>query len=255
MRLESLFCLVSMFLSMGACLISGNLSAQDAVPVVTAATSPGARRVDRNIAGWTVSLNAVLLESHAVETERALELLKEMLDEVVRVVPAPAVADLQRVPLYFNPPYPKHGARAEYHPGAEWLRANGRDPGMVKGVEFTNVLTFEVEKNRMPNFALHELAHAYHDRVLTKGFGNPELQAAFVRARDSGHYDKVERHFGNGKPNAIEKSYAMTNPQEYFAESTEAFFVRNDFFPFTREDLKRHDPEMDRLLITLWGVR
>jgi hypothetical protein len=25
--------------------------------------------------------------------------------------------------------------------------------------------------------------------------------------------------------------WAMTNPMEYFAESTEAFFARNDFFP------------------------
>ena len=44
----------------------------------------------------------------------------------------------------------------------------------------------------------------------------------------------------------------MTNPQEYFAESTEAFFGRNDFFPFTREELRRHDPEMAKLLERVW---
>ena len=46
----------------------------------------------------------------------------------------------------------------------------------------------------------------------------------------------------------------MTNPMEYFAESTEAFFSRNDFFPFTRDELKQHDPEMEQLLVKLWGV-
>jgi dipeptidyl-peptidase-4 len=41
---------------------------------------------------------------------------------------------------------------------------------------------------------------------------------------------------------------------EYFAETTEAYFTRNDFFPFTRAELERHDPEMFTLLGTLWGV-
>ena len=44
----------------------------------------------------------------------------------------------------------------------------------------------------------------------------------------------------------------MTNPQEYFAENTEAFFSRNDFFPFTRAELKKHDPETFALLQRLW---
>lgn len=46
----------------------------------------------------------------------------------------------------------------------------------------------------------------------------------------------------------------MTDPMEYFAETTEAFFSRNDFFPFTREELQSHDPAMFALLSKLWGV-
>ena len=38
------------------------------------------------------------------------------------------------------------------------------------------------------------------------------------------------------------------------AESTEAFFLRNDFFPFNRAELKQHDPEMEQLLASLWAV-
>jgi dipeptidyl-peptidase-4 len=53
----------------------------------------------------------------------------------------------------------------------------------------------------------------------------------------------------------MERAYAMTTPQEYFAETTEAYFSRNDFFPFTREELKLHDPEMLALLEKLWGIR
>ena len=106
----------------------------------------------------------------------------------------------------------------------------------------------------MPSFALHELAHSYHDRVLPEGFGNLEIKAAYERAKASGKYDRVERWHGNGKPNTFERAYVMTNPQEFFAENTEAFFSRNDFFPFTRAELKECDPETFALLEKLWQV-
>ena len=205
----------------------------------------------RQIEGWIVHIHPDLWRHAAESTEHALRLLQRQLAEIVRQVPAPALAQLRQVPLWFSPEYPGVPPRAEYHPGADWLRANRRDPVMVKGVEFTDVRDFEREMKRMPNFALHELAHGYHDRVL--GFDNAEIQAAFERAKASGTYDHVERWFGNGRPNTIEKAYAMTNPQEYFAECTEAFFSRNDFFPFTREELRKADPGMFALLVKLWG--
>ena len=210
-------------------------------------------RLTRDISGWQVHIQTKLIESEPTDTERALVLLKKMLDEIVRDVPSPAVAELRKVPLYFSPGYKPGQSGAEYHPGAGWLRDNGRDPGMARGVEFSGVHDFEAETKRMPNFALHELAHAYHDRVLKGGFDHAEIKAAYKRAKANGSYDKVERWFGNGRANTREKAYAMTSPMEYFAETTEAFFSRNDFFPFTRDELKRHDPEMDKLLERLWG--
>ena len=122
---------------------------------------------------------------------------------------------------------------------------------MAKCVEFTDARIFEAECRRMPCFVLHELAHAYHDQVL--GFDNPEIIAAYRHAVASGSYDAVERWNGD-RPTTVERAYAMTDHKEYFAESTEAFFGRNDFFPFTREQLRRHDPEMFRLLVRLWRV-
>jgi arylsulfatase A-like enzyme len=206
----------------------------------------------REIEGWTVLISPKLLENERELTEQAMELLTVQLREITRVVPAAAVKELRKVPLWFSPPYPNAGQRAEYHPGAGWLRDNGRDPVMVKAVEFTNVRIFERETKRMPNFALHELAHAFHDRVLPKGFGNEDLKAAYDRAKEKGLYEKVERRFGDGRT-SVERSYAMTNPMEYFAECSEAFFSTNDFFPFTNKELKEHDPEMFELLGRLWS--
>lgn len=209
-------------------------------------------RQTKVIDGWTLLISDDLLKTDKAATERALELLTAQLQEIVRVVPAPAVAELRKVPLWFSPEYPGVQPRAEYHPGVEWLRDNKRDPAMAKAVEFTDIRDFECETKRMPNFTLHELAHAYHDRVLENGFDNEAIKVAFQHAKDKGLYENVEQRFGDGR-SANVRAYAMTNPMEYFAECSEAYFSTNDFFPFTREQLAKHDPEMFALLKILWS--
>ena len=113
-----------------------------------------------------------LLATNAEATSLALKLLTAQLEGIVRVVPPAAVAQLRKVSLWVSPEYPGVEPRAEYHPDANWLREHGRDPVKAKGVEFTNIRIFEAETRRMPNFALHELAHSYHDRVFPQAFDN-----------------------------------------------------------------------------------
>lgn len=207
----------------------------------------------RRVQGWSVYVSDALLRAQPAAVSAMWPLLEQQLSAIVRALPKAAVDRLQEVPLWFTPPDPKMGAGAEYHPGADWLREHGRNPAMVKGVQVSDVADFGREINRMPSFILHELAHGYHDRVL--GFDHPEVQSAFNAARASGSYDRVERWFGNGRANTFERAYAMTNPQEYFAECSEAYFGRNDFYPFTREELLRHDPRMYAVLESLWALR
>ena len=211
-------------------------------------------RESRTVVGWQVHIDRRLLLTEPETTSKALKLLEKQLREIKREVPAAAVQELQRVPLYFSPEYPGAGSRAEFHPGKQWLIDNGRDPVMEKAVEFSNILNFEAEMVRMPNFALHELAHAYHNLVLSEGFGNPQLIKAFEHAKTSGTYDRVERRHGVSGRQTVERAYGMNSPMEYFAETTEAFFSQNDFFPFNKNELKQHDPQMYALLQELWGV-
>ena len=44
-----------------------------------------------------------------------------------------------------------------------------------------------------------------------------------------------------------------SNQMEYFAEGTEAYFYRNDFYPFVRAELEQHDPVLHDLLEDIWG--
>jgi hypothetical protein len=207
-------------------------------------------RETRDVAGWTVHISRRLFAEQKADTEKALRLLESQLAEITRRVPKAAVTELRKVSLWFSPEYPGVGPTAEYHPDVGWLREHHRQPAMAKGIEFTNVRLFEAETKRMPNFVLHELAHAFHDRVL--GFENGEIQAAYEAAKRSGRYDRVKRW--TGERETQDRAYAMTDAKEYFAETSEAYFGRNDFEPFDRDELARHDPEMLRLLERLWGV-
>lgn len=212
-------------------------------------SAPSIAWSSRTLEGWKVNINEQLEKDDPKSLATALGLLSKQLQEIVRVVPADAVKRLREVTLWISPEYPGIGPRAEYHPGAGWLRDNGRDPAMVKGVEFTNVRIFEAETRRMPNFALHELAHAYHDQVL--GNDHKEVISAFKRAKAGGKYDRVERQDSAGRKSQ-DRAYAMTNPQEYFAETTEAYFSKNDFQPYDREELEAFDPVMYKLLESVW---
>jgi hypothetical protein len=221
-----------------------------ALAAPAADTDRGEGHDTRQIAGWTAQVSRRLLQQDGPAAARALELLTNQLEHIARVVPKPALTELRKVTLWISPEYSNAPPRAEYHPDAGWLRQHGRDPAMAKAIEFTNVRIFDAETRRMPVFVLHELAHAYHDRVL--GFDEPQIKAAYEQAKAGGKYDKVERRDARGRVSTA-RAYAMTDPKEYFAETTEAFFGTNDFFPFTRQELQRHDPEMFRLLEQLWG--
>ncbi|MCA9060898.1 MAG: hypothetical protein KDA85_20440, partial [Planctomycetaceae bacterium] len=91
------------------------------------------------------------------------------------------------------------------------------------------------------------LAHAYHDQKL--GFDHPAIKTTYDQAAAAPIYAAVQRN--NGR---TEAAYAISNPREYFAESSEAFFGINDFYPSNRRELADHDPRMHDLLIKLWGV-
>ncbi len=204
------------------------------------------------VLGWTVHLHDQLVLNSPRPTKRMLELLYVQLQRVVAVVPKPAMAQLRQIPIWINPPYEGRRGTAEYHSHGGWLKDNDRNPAMAKAIEITNVKNFPFENRRMPYVLLHELAHGYHDRILEGGHRNAEIKTAYERARDSGSYDEVARFDGNRT--IKDKAYGMSNPMEYFAESTESYFGKNDFFPFNRKELIKHDPIMHDLVQKLWGI-
>ena len=200
----------------------------------------------RTVVGWTVRVNKDLLGEQAELGAKALHLLEIKLDDIARTLPPKAVEELRKVPIWLGV---DDGSApcAEYHPGADWLRENGYNPEKAKGVEIGNAGRFIEWSKGQPWMIFHELAHAYHDRVL--GFDDERIPSAYKAAVESKKYDDVLH--ANGR---TERAYALTDVTEYFAEASEAFFGVNDFYPFVRAELKRHDPKLEALLGEVWGV-
>jgi hypothetical protein len=200
----------------------------------------------RTLEGWRVLVHPEVSSAEAELGERVLALLRHQLYEIDRRLPAPAVAQLRKVTIWVELNEPHHPCMV-YHPDATWLAQHDMNPDKARSVEIANAATFLVWTIEQPWMVLHELAHAYHHQFLEGGFENAELAAAHQRARSAHNYESVLRI--NGRR---DRHYAITNPMEYFAEASEAYFGTNDFYPFVRSELAEHDPPLFELMGKLW---
>ncbi len=204
--------------------------------------------VVREIEGWQVHIDPALLEGeHAPEGAKALRMLGDHLNRISLLVEEEKLGKLRRCEIWIERHHPTLAAM-QYHPGLDWLKNHGHDPRLHRKVHIPRAaaLLSREQLLKHPAVVLHELAHAYHDQML--GFDYEPVATAWEQAMAEKLYDKVLLF--NGR---FVKHYATTNPKEYFAESTEAYFYRNDFYPFVRAELKEHDPRMHQILEEVWG--
>ena len=206
--------------------------------------------VIKNIEGWRVHIDPKLLEGeHAKEGSRALGMLANHLQRINVLMPEERLEEMHQLEIWIEHDHPDINVEpGPYHPGVDWLTERGYDPRLEKKVHITRAASL-LERHHMlkhPAVILHELAHAYHHQVL--GFDDPRIKRAYDRAMAAGLYDEVLLYTGKKA-----RAYAATNHKEYFAEGTEAYFYRNDFYPFVQAELKQHDPVLFDLLVEIWG--
>ncbi len=203
--------------------------------------------IEQNVEGWTVQVDPQLLNKHKGEGDRAIKALANHLQRITYIVPEDRLAKLKELPIWLEHKNPELTSM-QYHPDRGWLLAHKHDPRLVKHVHIPQARhLFEAHTwAKHPYVILHELAHAYHDQVLS--FDNPRVIEVFDAAKEQGIYEEVLLYTGKKV-----KHYGLTNHKEYFAESTEAYYGVNDFYPFVRAELNEHDPKMFALLQQIWG--
>ena len=199
----------------------------------------------RNIQGWNIKINRQLLTQEGELTQKALASLNTKLQDVNRVIPQQHHKFLHNVTIWVEKATPGFKGMV-YHPSAEWLQKNGYNPAKAKAIEIANVSNFISWTETQPWHLLHELAHAYHDRVIGKDFA--PIVRAYNNAVNSGLYRQVARNRGD----KLWEAYALKNRSEYFAELSEAYFGENDFYPFNRRELAAYDRQGYRAIEQAW---
>ena len=208
----------------------------------------------REMRGWTVHVHTDLVEHDAELLKYVLFQLDYDFDVIEHAVAPPQLAQLKQVDFWIERqgaivPGGMTGRGMCYHVSENWLTSHGILAQKTGGIEIVRAADFPVWRKNQPYMTLHELSHAYHRRL---GHGNAEVRAAYDHAMDEGLYDAVLKNTtANGEP---VRAYAATNPVEYFAELSEAYFGLNDFFPFTKRQLRQHDPEGFAVVEKMWSL-
>jgi hypothetical protein len=189
-----------------------------------------------------------LQRDHPELVKQSLALLEKELSAIIRAVPPQRLPQLKRVTFWLDERVPQGAVKDQvpvFHPNPVWLREHGLNPAMAGGIELPNAAYFLTTYSWEPWAILHELAHFYQNTVL--GDDNAVIKAAYDHARATSLYQSVAHYDGKTLP-----AYALQNEREYFAELSEAYFGRNDYYPFTRAELESYDPVGFAMVKAMW---
>jgi acetyl esterase/lipase len=201
---------------------------------------PMSRYTVKVVAGWQVVVhNALLPGGEQADTGTAA--LKNLEAAMVRLktwIPEAPLARLLKVRIWLevdstNGPHGRTSAY-QYHPGRDWLVDMDFHPAKHKCVEYGRASSLAgAADDRAVTTLLHELAHAYHDQVLT--FEHAEVMAAYRRAVDGTKYPA--------------RDWVKSNHKEFFAGVTTRYFGTKA----QRDALVERDPVLAKLLESIWG--
>lgn len=207
---------------------------------------------DDTVAGFACKVNTALIERDPQLLSRLKIMLASDLLMVEHVIPAPAFERLKAVAFWIELQGPvvnpgMSGRGMCYHASHDWVTSNGLLGEKTGGVEICNANDFIDWRRNQPFMTLHELAHAYHHML---GTDYAPVADAYEHAKKAGLYDSV-MHNNRAEP---VRAYGMNNATEYFSELTEAYFGLNDFYPFTRTQLRAHDPQGYAAVEKAWNL-
>lgn len=204
------------------------------------------------MSGFSVLVEDDAFYNHNAMTNTAMTLMENNLSEIVDFCIDPEIRDsLQAVPIFMD--WNTTTGAAVYHPSLAWLIQNGYIPEKAQCVEISNITNFvNWTHQNQPYMVLHELAHAYHHRVLN--FNDPTITAAYQNAINQNLYTNIQYHNGNNVYTTAASAYGLNDEKEFFSELTEAYFGLNDYYPFDNADLQAYDPIGYNAVNAIWGA-
>lgn len=207
----------------------------------------------RIVHGFTVKIAPDLAAGDVLRARRVLAALEHDLYEISLRIPPAALNCLHNIPVVVSASTPAvpgmTGRGMVFHPSAQWLTGSGLDAEREGTIEVCNADDFLLWRAEQPFMVLHEFAHGFHWQL---GMDRQDVRAAFLNASETGLYRLVGYVLDDHHKKR--EAYALRNAGEYFSELTEAYFGRNDYFPYVRSELEAYDPQGYALIERLWNL-
>jgi len=205
------------------------------------------------IQGYVVRVKTDFAKTQPKVVKKILRALKEDIHMINSTLPAPTLSALKQTIIWVEPQTPAvadsfSGRGVVYHVSDKWLAEHGFLPEKAQGIQICNAKDYLNWRSHQMAL-LHEFCHAYHYII---GFDRPDVVDAYKAAKKAKLYERVE--YVLAEPGQLKRAYALNNPREYFAELSEAYWGRNDYFPFMREELRKYDPIGYELIEQLWHL-
>ncbi|MBF0443214.1 MAG: hypothetical protein HQK54_14995 [Oligoflexales bacterium] len=175
--------------------------------------------------------------------KRGYDLLRTKFSAINQKIPSKHVEFFKKIKFWIE--LSRTSGAADYHPSEKWLLEHKINPDKAKSIELSNLKHLLEWSDEQPEMLLHELAHAYH--FIKLGEDYQPLIKRFNDVQASDLYQQVKHVNGSMK-----RAYALNNKFEFFAELSEAYWGKNDFYPFQRDDLKAYDKVSYDLLGSIW---
>lgn len=203
-----------------------------------------------SVEGWNIFYSEELYNGDKAVFANARQQLTSDLKKIKTIIPAQKIEILKSIRIHLD--LRDVGNRyffGAYHWSKEALIERGQDPGKYQSIEIFGADQYPHWTKSQPAAVLHELAHAYSAQYLTNE-ERTKVELAYNAAMAKGLYGEVP--YFDGEKTYLQKAYASTDRFEYFTESVEAYFWKNDYFPFKRDELKVYDPGMYELVRDIW---
>ncbi len=210
------------------------------VPGASANYEPTDHYTVKELAGWDVYVHNSLLPGgeHAETGGEAIRRLTDAMHRLKTWVPKEPLAKLLEARMWLewnstDGPWGRTSAY-QYHPGRDWLLDMDFNLEKHKCVEFGNASSLAKRSpDSTVSVLLHELAHAYHDQVLS--FQNSDILAAHKRCVEGTAYP--------------ERDWVKSDHKEFFAGVTTRYFGRRE----ERDAVRERDPVLATFLERTWG--
>ncbi|TDQ06637.1 hypothetical protein [Pedobacter metabolipauper] len=200
--------------------------------------------------------NSIPIVSGAGVSDNALQQAKVQCMVITNTLPTPVLNMLRQqrifIVIFGNNEYPN--VIPGWDPNLDATRYAGgygpNMPGASCGLHEGDILNNSSDRYPNENIVIHEFGHA------VKNFGLEKLYPTFKK--------QVEDIWNRAKVKGLWKNtYAITNPEEYWAEGIQSYFNLNARAPeagdgthnhvSTRDVFKTYDPEFYELIHSIYG--